>query len=74
MRKNYLTLFLLSLAVLSLVLVSTTQLSKAQSGTQVGGILWDNTTWTTANSPICLNFTNRDSTKCNPCYTGRSAN
>jgi hypothetical protein len=43
--------------ICSLVLVNTPQLSNAQSGTQVGGILWDNTTWTKAGSPYLLTST-----------------
>lgn len=54
MRKPYLTLFLLSIMIMSTILVSNLNLGRAQNGTQVGGILWDNTTWTTANNPYII--------------------
>lgn len=46
------------LLLLCLLLVANpTQLSKAQIGTQVGGILWDNTTWFAADSPYIITST-----------------
>jgi hypothetical protein len=54
MKKSYLALTTLLLILCSLVLVSTTQLGKAQGGTNVNGIITTDTTWTLANSPYTL--------------------
>jgi hypothetical protein len=52
--KMSVNLSLIALLFLSLLLVSPTQVSYAQTGTQVTGILSTNTTWTKANSPYTL--------------------
>jgi putative cell wall-binding protein len=57
MNKNSLLISLIALMICSLVLLTTPQSSNAQSGTQVGGILWDNTTWTKKGSPYLLTST-----------------
>jgi hypothetical protein len=39
------------------IILSTLNFSTAANGTQVSGILWDNTTWTLANSPYIITDT-----------------
>lgn len=40
-----------------LFLIGSSMFCKAQVVTQVGGILWENTTWTAANSPYVITGT-----------------
>ena len=54
MNKSHLSIFLIALLVSSLVAVNTLHFGKAQSGTQVGGIITTDTIWNKANSPYIL--------------------
>lgn len=56
MYTKKLTVSLLFLLII-LAIVGIVDFSKAQTGTQVGGILWDNTTWTQINSPYTITST-----------------
>lgn len=54
MKKSHLTAFLLTLLVLSICSVSIVNFSRAQTGTQVGGVFTANTIWTKASSPYTV--------------------
>lgn len=51
MKKSCLTVSLLTLLVLFICSVSIVNFTRAQTGTEVGGIIATNTLWTKANSP-----------------------
>jgi hypothetical protein len=53
--KAFLTAFLITVMVIALTFVGTVHFGKAQSGTNVTGIITSDTTWTQADSPY--NFT-----------------
>jgi hypothetical protein len=56
--KQLRSLIMLSLFVSILIVINSTHnFTSAQTGTQVGGILWDNITWTKAGSPYLLTST-----------------
>jgi hypothetical protein len=49
--KSFFTAFLIIITICGFSLVNVIQSSGAQTGTQVGGVIGSNTTWTIANSP-----------------------
>lgn len=60
--KSQLSIFLVIILLCSLFIVGNihfadSSITPLSSGTQVGGILWDNTTWTAANSPYIITST-----------------
>ncbi len=55
-KRQLLTAVLITLLVGTVLLISA-NFSVGQNGTQVGGVLWDNTTWTAANSPYIITST-----------------
>jgi len=51
LKKSLISIFIIALMVSSMALFGTVNFSKAQTGTNVNGIITSNTTWTQAGSP-----------------------